>query len=350
MAKKRTTKGECNIEEAIDSCNKDFPSVYDDFISTKYLAWDYVLGGGLPIPRVLNLTSGWGVGKSFTALCLIESMLSSDPEFTVLYLDVERGLSTTLLTNIFGDDYADKYKTRFIIATPSTYEDAQDLILRFAKTGKLKFVVIDSVTSLISRADIEKLEDGDKTQVGGKASAEGKFCPLFKLYTTAYNFSLMYIAQQRANFGGTSWSGPATKMAGGQSLYHNTDIIIKLSNVKSVINLKGEKIAANIKIQCEKNRLVGNRIAYSYYEYGKGISNGRTIVEFLKFINALSVSVANYYFQYEGFDFGEGPGAPVRVYSAAAGFEFILSKMDSLVTFFTANGKLTEFFDNYKFS
>lgn len=345
MAKNETT----DAGELIEDYSRQFPKVDDVFIPTRYLAFDHAFGGGLPVPRTISLTADFGVGKTTAVLCLTKSVLEADPENIVVFLDAERGLSENTIKAILGDDYAERYANRFVVLTPRTYEESEKIINDFAKTNHLKLVIFDSLTFLQPQKDLDKAEEGENTSVAGKSAAENKFCPRMKFLSCTAKFSIIYINQRRANFGGGSWSGPMTKMSGSNALLFSTDYIVNMRNVGSEKNLKGEKVGATIQIVCEKNRIVGNRIAYAFIRYGVGISNTRTIAEFFKWAGIVKQGGAFFTFTDEGFDFGAGLGQPIKVQGLKKCEDLVAEKLSDIITYYSANGKLTEFFNSYVF-
>jgi recombination protein RecA len=337
MAKKESE----SIENLVDRYSKKFPPIHDRLIPSRYIPVDYIFGGGFPENRVISLTSSYGVGKTLFSLCMCLSILLENEENVVLYLDVERGISESLLINVLGEDYKDKFKNRFNLFAPQSYEDTEQLIEDFSKTGKLKLVVLDSLTAL----ETEKVLKKESHQIGSKAGAESLFCKLIKFYSTASRFSMIYVNQQRANISMSYAPGPATKMAGSNSVYFYSDVIITLRSIEFNKNEKGEKTGAKIQIKCEKNRLVGNRSAVAFFRYGYGISNIRSMTDFLKWADIVSSGGSTFYFECDGFDFGSGVGIKHSVRGTEGAENLVREKMVEMMEYFTSNGKLAEYFE-----
>jgi RecA/RadA recombinase len=338
---KKVKKEKGTVELLVDKYSKQFPPVHDRLIPSRYMAIDYIFGGGFPENRVISITSAWGVGKTLVSLCICLSFLLEKDDNVVLFLDIERGISKNLLINVLGEDYEVRFKDRFILLAPQSYEDTIALIEDFSKTDKLKLVVLDSLTALDTQA---VLDDGSG-KVASKGGAEALFCKKIKFYSTTSRFSVIYINQQRANLSFSPAPGPKTKMAGSNSVFHYSDAILLLRSLNYDKNAKGEKIGAQIQIKCEKNRIAGNRMAVAFLKYGFGISNIRAMTHFLKWAGVVTSAGAYFDFVCDDFDFGEGMGKKARVYGTDEAENLVREKMADMVEFFTANGKLAKYFE-----
>jgi RecA/RadA recombinase len=339
-----------DIDSLVKKYSREIPMIEDRYISTRYLAIDYAFSDwGMPENRIISIYSDPGVGKSLLALCIACTILESIPDSIVLYLDVERGITGSILRNIFGVDYETKYINRLIILSPDSYEQAEGVIADFAKTGRLKFVVMDSLSALQTANDLKNQQKGEGNMVGGKSRSEGPFLNYVKILTSSCNFSALFLNQVTANFGGSSWSGPSTKMKGSNALPHFSSVIFRLSNKEVEKNSKDERIGAMVQITNTKNRVNGNRISYAYFRYGHGISNTRTILEFLTWAGIAKGSGAWFTIVDPGFDFGRGLGVEIKVQGYGGVLNVVKEKLSEIVEYYRKDGKLKEFFDAYKF-
>lgn len=335
------------INDIVAHWSKEAPMAEDRFVGTGYLALDYAFGLGLPANRIISIYSDPGVGKTLLALSVAKGVLEGDEDGVVLYLDVERGLNGPLLRNIFGADYEEKYRNRFVGFSPDSYEEAIQMVSDFIKTGKLRLMVIDSLSALQCADDIKAQTEGEGHAVGKKSRTEGPFLNFLKSSCSACNFSALFINQVTADFGGSSWTGPSTKMKGSKALPHFSSVIMRMQTVKSEKNVKGEFVKAVVKITNIKNRIVGNRFAYIHIIYGQGISNARTIAEYFKWDGIVKQSGAWFEFKHDTMDFGAGIGEPVKIQGIEECEKLINVYKGEIVQSLQKSGKLDEFFDSY---
>ena len=116
-------------------------------ISTGSLMLDKAVGiGGLPLGRIVEIYGSESAGKS--TLCQHVIANAQKTGYGCLYIDMEHGLDPEYMQRI-GVDLEKVY-----IAQPNTGEDALELVGAFILGGG-KVVVVDSVSALIPRAELE---------------------------------------------------------------------------------------------------------------------------------------------------------------------------------------------------
>ena len=116
-------------------------------ISTGSLMLDKAVGiGGLPLGRIVEIYGSESAGKS--TLCQHVIANAQRTGYKCLYIDMEHGLDPEYMQRI-GVDLEKVY-----IAQPNTGEDALELVGAFILGGG-KVVVVDSVSALIPRAELE---------------------------------------------------------------------------------------------------------------------------------------------------------------------------------------------------
>ena len=251
---------------------KKYPPPKHRYVPSGSISLDYLLGGGLPLGRVMLMTSAPSLGKSLCAMYMSASLLKNT-EGVVLYLDIEKGISESLVNSMI----AREIRSRFVLMSPNSYEDVQEIIEDYMQTNKLVGVFIDSITSLYPKS---VFEDGRKP-LGMKAAMESLFCLKCKVYSAMHNFLVVYVNQQRVmDIASPLRTAPAP--AGGWALKHYNDIMMSMYPLAYIRSKTGDKIGAQVKMVTEKNKLVGNRTVVAFLRYGHGISNVATVIAILK--------------------------------------------------------------------
>jgi len=328
-------------EELLKKYSKMYPPGTHETVPTGSIVLDYMFGGGFPIGKIILFSASPGLGKSLVSLFMCRQVLKSDKEGIVVYIDAETGVVEDLQKAVLQEDFG----KRFVLISPHTYEDVEDVIAQYAKTGKLKMVIIDSITSIFPKAVL----DGDSNKIGSKSGAESLFCLKMKVHTTLSKFGIVYVNQVRANIqmhGGGR--GPATKSAGGWPLHFYNDVHINMRPKFYLYNAKKEKLGACVEITCEKNKLVGNRSAYAFLKYGYGVSNIATMTQILKHATLAVQSGSYFKIEIPDVDLGDGVGKGVSVQGNAGLDNLIKDNFDVINEYIRKSGILKDFFENFK--
>lgn len=340
MAKKeeKVEKKEQTAEELYKFYTTKYPTAVLRTIKSGSIVLDYVFGGGFPLGKVILFTAQPGLGKTLVSLALSGRILSDEKEGIVLYIDAETGVVDELVMNVHGESFGE----RFVRVSPHSYEATQEIVQKYAKTGKLLAVFIDSVTALYPAS---VLEDDMKNPIGAKAAGEAMFTMRMKIFASLYHFGVVYINQQRAYINMTPGKsgGPSTKPAGGWSLKYYNDMDLQMWPAKFLYDASGNKVGVLAKVLCEKNRMVGNRSGYLYLKYGFGISNVATVVSILR--EQGFVKQGGAVFTTEMPELFE---TPLKLKGNVGIEEFVTENFEKLYAYLNKSGAVGEYFKNFK--
>lgn len=272
------------------------------YLPTGSLIMDTVMGGGLPVGKMIEIASDSGIGKTTTVLSMCREMLLQGKK--IIYLDHEGAVTTSQLQGIFGKDkdgtyYVDKWlwnedtnpEGNFFLFQVMTYSDSEQILNQLLGTREFALVVIDSVTSMVADEyleDVEHPDAGDGKDVTDQRPAVdarllGKFLKKFKAVCTRYDVSMILINQLRTNLNITGM-GVSTKIStGGAAVEYYPDIRLRLEKPVPIYqnrlnNLTGEvekqPIGCTASIYAYKNKLAPGKIKVPIsLIYGLGISN-----------------------------------------------------------------------------
>lgn len=159
MAVKKVAAGTSKLQQTMDEIEKTFGAgsiklMGDDgilpveAISTGIFPLDMALGiGGIPRGRIIQAKGPLSSGKSTVALhCVAEAQRQG---FVCAYLDLEYALDPAYMRALGVD--VDK----LLFAQPETAEHTLEIVNRLAASGEVALIVVDSVSALVPRAELE---------------------------------------------------------------------------------------------------------------------------------------------------------------------------------------------------
>ena len=288
------------------------------FLTTGNIALDYIMGGGLPLGRSVELSGPPGCGKSTTALQASVALQKTikaggDPsrgitkDDVILWLDYENAMDIEYAKSLGLDVNHES----FLYATFSTLEDGANFTNEFFKAGG-RLVIVDSIAamepSMKAQAEVGKSLPGltarllkewgvglnsilaennativflnhliDKFDMGGPARPG-----MGKPTTTPGGIALKFFASTRVQY------TPMDKQMG--------TVIDPLTN-----ELVKQPISTNVKVKVIKNRVAPPfRAAVVRVRYGKGFDNFWTALQIL--LAAKKVIYASPYFKFHNVE------------------------------------------------
>ena len=238
-----------------------------DVISTGIISIDKVVGiGGIPRGRITEIYGPESSGKSTLALHVIGE--GQRRNLVAAYIDAEHA---------FDPDYAATLGVdieSLLLSQPDSGEQALEITEALVRTGEVGLVVIDSVASLVPKAELE----GDMGQsfMGLQARLMGQAMRKLTGVTSKSNTALLFINQLREKLG-LQFGNPETT-PGGRALKFYASLRVDLRRA-SAIEHGTEQEGFNCKIKVVKNKLAP---PYKQVEvplmYGKGFDRIRSLV------------------------------------------------------------------------
>jgi recombination protein RecA len=124
-----------------------------EFFATGFRHLDEILGGGLPLGKVIEVFGWEGVGKSTFALQMSKRVI--DMGKIVLWIDFEHALNTAYVNALNMD------VNMFLVSQPASGEEGLEVIRTCIDNSKdIGLVVIDSVAALGAQSELDaSLED-----------------------------------------------------------------------------------------------------------------------------------------------------------------------------------------------
>lgn len=296
-----------SLESVLEGINKSqgAGSVYElgsfkplpiDRLPSGSLSVDFVLGGGYPIGRIIEL-SGWeSSGKSTLALLAVANAQKAFPDKRALYIDGEHALDLTY-AEALGVDVKS-----LILSQPDNMENGYQTIEALVRTGQISIVVFDSVAGTITQKELEG-EIGETTAMGVKAKLMSQAMPKFAAMFSNSKTTGIWINQFREKLG-VMFGSPITT-PGGNALKFTASVRLEVKQGAKEKDSEGVIDAIKVRIKCIKNK---TSIPFREREYsiifGQGIDIYGEIIDFAEELEIIKKSGS--WFSYGDTKLGQG--------------------------------------------
>jgi recombination protein RecA len=280
MAKKELTPEERKklFEATLKSIQKDF-GVHGSQVlgETKLVkiprmsfgsfAIDELVGGGNPKGRIIEIIGPESSGKTTISL---HAVAEAQKEGVVAYIDAEHALDLNYAEALGVDT------SSLVLAQPDTAEQCLQIAERWINSGICSLVVVDSVASMIPKAEMEG-EIGDN-HVGLLARLMSQALRKIAYLCNRSGATIIFINQIREKVG-VMFGNPETT-PGGRALKFFSTIRLDI-RPSEIIKTDGVATSRKTKIKAIKNKVgAPHRETTVDIEFGVGISKAGEILDF----------------------------------------------------------------------
>lgn len=210
--------------------------------STGSLALDYVIGGGMPDGRIVELFGPEGSGKTSAALQTIANVQKEGGN--AAFIDVEHALDPAQAARLGVD------VNKLIVSQPEYAEQALDIMDALIKSGGVDIVVLDSIAALVPKKELEG--DMEDQQVGLNARIMNKALRKITGATNTTDTKVIFINQVREKIG--VLRGNPEDTPGGKALKFYATLRIRVSKGKK-ISSGGKIVGQHVYLKCAKNKV-----------------------------------------------------------------------------------------------
>lgn len=217
-------------------------------IPTGLLGFDIQLGGGWPVGRIGEFYGPEASGKTTAAQLVIEAHQKRNKQ--TYFIDAEQSLDRSYSAKL-GVNVDD-----MIVTQPDNAEQGLDAMLLLAENSLSDLTVIDSVSALTPKAEIEG--DMGASHMGLQARLMSQALRKVNPFTSKNKNSIIFINQLRMKIGVVYGNPEVT--SGGNSLKFYASVRTDVRRVESIE--VGGKVVGNI----VKFKMVKNKVGQPYTE------------------------------------------------------------------------------------
>lgn len=309
--------------DTIKFLTKDFQHNVKAY-STGSLTLDMALGvGGIPRGRIVEIFGNNMAGK--TTLCLLylasvqreeaQRALDGEEEGFVAFVDAEHSFNVKL-----AKEYGVNVE-KLIYVNPPTAENAIDTMEALVRSGKVRAIVVDSVSALTP----SKISESSMDQATMALLARLMSTAMQKLNGPSYNFdtTIVFINQVRSNIGAFSPNGTPTITSGGKALPFYASVRI---NVRMGDYIKEKDVIIGHMV---KTKIIKNKVAVPFKEatfpliYGQGVDRVDEITQIAVLAGIIKQGGAWFRYPDETGDAVERDGIVYKWQGRAALVEFL---------------------------
>jgi len=249
------------------------------FISTGCPPLDLIMGGGVPVGRLVEIYGDTSVGKTLLA----EHILAETQAMggTAVLLDTETAVDLDV-AKIVGIDV-----DKLLYSTPDTVEEVFDDIVELIRIKEkldpdgVMTIVWDSVAAASSDAEMKKvMSEGLNTGYPPTAKEISQMMRVSKLLVAKHNIALVVLNQTRENIGVMFGDKKAT--FGGRAIGFYASVRLELSS-QGKLKDKGNIIGINTRAYVAKSKVsVPFGKCTIPIVFNHGIDEAGSVLEWLK--------------------------------------------------------------------
>ena len=195
---------------------------------TNALGLDYILGGGIPLGRIIEFSGLQHSGKTTAACVVLAAYQRAFPDKTCIYVDVEHSLDLKFQAKMTG---LDLNKMLYVSPNGLTGEQICDAIIEFEKADDVGCIVLDSLPALLPAAVMENDLTKDAGMRGTMAKTFHRFFP--EMNDIVARKENLFIAINQVRDDGKTFTGiQKWKETGGSAPAYYSSIIIRFGTRK----------------------------------------------------------------------------------------------------------------------
>lgn len=215
-----------------------------EWLPTGCFSLDEVIGRGIPRGRVIEVFGAESGGKSTLALFLMSQVQRNGGR--VALIDAENAFDGSYASNIGLD------VSKLLVSQPTTLEESMDIIKELVETGAIDMIVIDSVSALVPKSEVEG-EDFMKDTMAIQARLMSRALRILSGPISKSKSVVIFINQIRDKVG--VFYGAKTTTSGGRALKFFSSVRLEVSKGKKIEGPNETQIGNEIVVTAVKNKV-----------------------------------------------------------------------------------------------
>ena len=215
-----------------------------DWIPTGCFGLDEIIGQGLPRGRVIEVFGAESGGKSTLSLFLMAQMQKHGGR--VALIDAENAFDGSYASNIGVD------VSKLLVSQPTTLEESMDIIKELVETNSFDIIVIDSVSALVPKSEVEG-EDFMKDTMAIQARLMSRALRVLSGPISKSKTIVIFINQIRDKVG--VFFGAKTTTSGGRALKFFSSVRLEVSKGHKIEGKNETQIGNEIIVTAVKNKV-----------------------------------------------------------------------------------------------
>lgn len=215
-----------------------------DWVPSGCYSLDELIGHGLPRGRVIEVFGAESGGKSTLSLFLMSQVQKRGGR--VALIDAENAFDGSYASNIGVD------VSKLLVSQPDTLESSMDIIKELVETGMIDMIVIDSVSALVPKAEVEG-EDFMKDSMAIQARLMSRALRILSGPISKSKTIVIFINQIRDKVG--VFYGAKTTTSGGRALKFFSSVRLEVSKGSKIEGKDGTQIGNEIICTAVKNKV-----------------------------------------------------------------------------------------------
>lgn len=260
---------------------------------TGSLGLDIITGGGYGKGRMVEVYAPESSGK--TTLAIHGMVEAQKVGGAVAVIDVEHAFDRIYAENLGLD------MSKVIFSQPDNGEQALEIADTLISTGKIAFLLIDSIAALVPKAELEG-EMGD-SKMGLHARLMSQACRKLTGTVSKTNTVIFWTNQIREKIG-VMFGSPETT-PGGNAMKFYASIRLDMRKSAGDKDSEGQVVNSKVKVKTVKNKLAPPfRVTEFNIIFGEGIDRIGELIDWGE--TAGFVEKAGSWYSYNGTKLGQG--------------------------------------------
>jgi len=275
-------------------CSVGSDVLHTDFWPSGNSAIDYVIGGGLPMGKIVEVFGPESSGKTTLLMCWIAEIQSRGGICALV--DIERALSPNYAMKLGVD------LSNLLLSEPDNGESAFEAIRFLVRTNKVKLIGVDSVAGLVPKYELDG-KVGDK-HIALQARLVGQGLRMLVADIKKAGCCVVFLNQLRDKIG--VMFGSPTDTPGGRALKFWASVRLDIRRRK-ILEDKLKKVLGNTSEVINKKNKVGYPFKKATVDifYSSGISQYSGLLELAERLEVVQ-KVKGRTYSFNGEEFTKG--------------------------------------------